>query len=225
MLQVKKIKTVHPVSVEQVAGLMTVNGIEWHTLDNAPWADRFPYRPKVRFAIAHNDSEILLAWDVEEQCVRAEAATDGGRVWQDSCCELFIQPEGSPNYYNIECNCGGKLLVQGGVVGTERPVASAELMARVRRFSTLGSEPFPLIDEPRHWQLCEVIPVEAFFLDPTLASPRNGKAPLDGMQARGNLYKCGDLLSQPHFLSMFPIDLPDNPAFHCPQFFGALVFE
>ncbi len=216
-LLVKRIQVANPVKVEQVEGLLVVNGIAWHRLEHAPWEDRFPYRPRVQFAIAHTGREILLAWDVEESCVRAVAEADGGAVWQDSCCELFIQPEGSNNYYNIECNCGGKLLVQGGVVGTNRPVAEASVMSLVRRFSTLGNEPFPLINEPRHWQLCEVIPVEAFFLDDV--------SDLSGMQARGNLYKCGDRLAKPHYLSMFPIHLPEKPAFHCPQFFGTLSFE
>lgn len=217
MLRVNRISVDGAVKAEDVPSLMAANGVAWHSLDNAPWEDRFPYRPKVQVAIAHTGKEILLAWDVDEQCVRAEATADGGAVWQDSCCELFFQPEGSDNYYNIECNCGGKLLVQGGIVGTERPVASAELMAKVKRCSSLGSEPFPLTDEPRHWQLCEVIPVEAFFLDDI--------TDLSGMQARGNLYKCGDYLSQPHYLAMFPIHLPEKPAFHCPEFFQTLSME
>ena len=37
-------------------------------------------------------------------------------------------------------------------------------------------------------------------------------------------YKCGDKLQTPHFLSWAPIDLP-KPKFHCPEFFGELVFE
>lgn len=217
-LDVRKIAVSGPVAAEQVASLMEDNAIEWHRLEQTPWADRFPYRPQVQFAIAHTGSEILVAWDVEEQCVRAEAEADGGRVWQDSCCELFVQPAGSNNYYNIECNCGGKLLVQGGAVGTERPLGDAELMAKVKRLSSLGSNPFPLEQraEGYHWQLSVVVPVEALFFDSV--------TDLSGQRLRGNLYKCGDLLAQPHYLSFFPIDLP-KPAFHCPQFFGTLVFE
>ena len=37
---------------------------------------------------------------------------------------------------------------------------------------------------------------------------------------KGNVYKCGDMLPHPHFLSFFPIHLP-KPDFHRPDFFGA----
>ena len=215
LLNVRKVHVDGPVEAGQVAALMKENNIVWHRLEQVPWAESYPYRPQVQFAIAHTGSEILVAWDVEEQCVRAEAETDGGRVWEDSCCELFVQPEGSDNYYNIECNCGGKLLVQGGAVGTERPLGNAELMAKVKRWSSLGNDPFPLLNEPRHWQLSVVVPVEALFMDTV--------TDLSGKCLRGNLYKCGDKLTQPHYLALFPIHLP-KPAFHCPQFFGTLAF-
>ena len=39
-----------------------------------------------------------------------------------------------------------------------------------------------------------------------------------------NVYKCGDNLSQPHFLSWQPIHT-DKPNFHVPQFFGEVEFE
>jgi len=47
---------------------------------------------------------------------------------------------------------------------------------------------------------------------------------LNGKTMRANFYKCGDKLQTPHFLSWAPIDLP-KPKFHCPEFFGELVFE
>lgn len=216
LLDVRKIHVNGPVEAEQVSKLMKDNGIAWHRLKQAPWAESYPYRPEVEFAIAHTGQEILLWWRVSENCVRAEAASDNGRVWEDSCCELFLQPEGSPNYYNIECNCAGKLLVQGGPIGTERPLATTETTTSVKRWSSLGNEPFALKAEPTSWTLAEVIPTTALFLDHVDS--------FSGLKATGNLYKCGDLLAQPHYLALFPIDLP-KPAFHCPQFFRTLVFE
>ena len=46
----------------------------------------------------------------------------------------------------------------------------------------------------------------------------------DGLKVKGNVYKCGDMLPHPHFLSFFPIDLP-KPDFHRPDFFGSVEFE
>ncbi len=46
----------------------------------------------------------------------------------------------------------------------------------------------------------------------------------DGIKAKANVYKCGDNLSKPHFLSWNPIHHP-TPNFHLPEFFGTLELE
>ncbi len=45
-----------------------------------------------------------------------------------------------------------------------------------------------------------------------------------GVEARMNLYKCGDKLTKPHFLSWKPIDAP-APDFHLPQYFRTVQFS
>ncbi|MDE6269894.1 MAG: hypothetical protein K2M12_03440, partial [Muribaculaceae bacterium] len=45
-----------------------------------------------------------------------------------------------------------------------------------------------------------------------------------GKQLRANFYKCGDLLSTPHFLSWNRVDTP-HPDFHRPEYFGAIKFD
>ena len=47
------------------------------------------------------------------------------------------------------------------------------------------------------------------------------KITLDGQKVRGNIYKCGDKLPVPHFISWSPISTP-APDFHCPRFFGEM---
>ena len=44
----------------------------------------------------------------------------------------------------------------------------------------------------------------------------------EGAVLHANLYKCGDKTVKPHYLSWNPIELED-PAFHCPEYFGELV--
>ncbi|MNL73189.1 hypothetical protein D3C87_1986170 [compost metagenome] len=41
---------------------------------------------------------------------------------------------------------------------------------------------------------------------------------------KGNFYKCGDKLEQPHYLSWSPIHLP-HPQFHAIDFFGNINFQ
>ena len=96
------------------------NGIEFQPLDVVNWKD-YPYKPEVSFRIAHTGREILLHYKVKEASVRAVASGDNGRVWEDACVEFFVSPEGDDRYYNFECNCVGRLLIQGGAVNEAVP--------------------------------------------------------------------------------------------------------
>ena len=66
--------------------------------------------------------------------------------------------------------------------------------------------------ENQEWWLAEVIPFSLIGMD---------KAP---ESLRMNFYKCGDKCSKMHFLSWSEIDLP-APDFHCPDYFGKVIFE
>lgn len=212
-LSVKKISVTAPVAADSVPALLDGAGVAFQPLDVANWQDLYPYRPAAEFRVAHTGRELLLHFRVTEEAVRAVAGRDNGPVWQDACVEFFVDPDGDGCYYNFECNCIGHLLVQGGRAGEERPLARADVLARVRRWSSLGTEPFGLRVGPCTWQLTMVIPVEALYLH-RLAS-------LEGRTMRANFYKCGDRLPRPHYLSWSPIGL-ERPQFHCPQFFGTL---
>ena len=107
-------------------------------------------------------------------------------------------------------------MLHGGDAGSERPGASEEVLKSVKRWSSLGTEPFEERIGECTWEAALVIPASAIF--------RHEIADLDGKVMRGNFYKCGDLLQTPHFLSWAPIGLP-QPKFHCPEFFGKLNFQ
>ena len=213
-LVVKKIET-GAVEASTVPALFDANGIEWNAIACVNWAD-YPYQPEVKFRAAHTGDAILLHYQVTEASVRAVALADDGKVWEDSCVEFFLSPESNDFYYNFECNCATKLLLHGGPAGGERPTASEEVLKSVKRWTSLGTEPFEERVGECTWEIALVIPVSAIF--------RHEIADLNGKTMRANFYKCGDLLQTPHFLSWAPIELP-KPKFHCPEFFGELVFE
>lgn len=214
-LVVKKITCTVSPSGEAVSALLDTHGIAFQPLDVVNWKE-YPYRPEVNFRIAHTGREVLLHYKVTEASVRAVAAEDNGRVWEDTCVEFFVSPEGNDCYYNFECNGIGKLLIQGGTWNERRPLAAPEVTATVKRWSSLGAQPFEEKTGPCSWELTMVIPVSAFF--------RHTIDSLDGKTMKGNFYKCGDKLQTPHFLSWNPIRL-ERPQFHCPAFFGTLSFE
>jgi hypothetical protein len=66
------------------------------------------------------------------------------------------------------------------------------------------------------WQLLVAIPYACFFAHQV--------SDLRGQTLFGNVYKCGDELPDPHFLSLFPIHTP-TPNFHVPEFFGEFHVE
>ena len=74
----------------------------------------------------------------------------------------------------------------------------------VKRWSSLGGEPFEERLGECSWELAMVIPVSAFF--------QHSVGSLDGKTMKGNFYKCGDKLQTPHFLSWSPIGL-ERPMF------------
>ena len=213
-LVIKKIET-GAVEASTVPALFDADGIEWNAIACVNWAD-YPYQPEVKFRAAHTGDALLLHYQVTEASVRAVALADDGKVWEDACVEFFLSPEGNDFYYNFECNCATKLLLHGGPAGGERPTASEEILKSVKRWSSLGAEPFEERVGECTWEVALVIPVSAIF--------RHEIADLNGKTMRANFYKCGDKLQTPHFLSWAPIDLP-KPKFHCPEFFGELVFE
>ena len=213
-LIIKKINA-SAVEASAVPALLDASGIEFNPIETVNWKE-YPYQPSVKFRAAHIGHAVLLHYQVAEASVRAVATADDGRVWEDACVEFFLSPESNDFYYNFECNCAGKLLLHGGAAGTERPGASEEVLKSVKRWASLGTEPFEERVCECTWEVALVIPTSAIF--------RHSIESLDGKTMRANFYKCGDLLQTPHFLSWSPIDLP-QPKFHCPEFFGEIKFE
>lgn len=190
--------------------------IERHEIGCVDWEKTYPYKPTVSFRVAHFGKSIGICYEVDEETVRAVAPHDCGRVWEDSCCEFFFQPVEGSFYYNVECNAAGTLLVAAGMERNNREAAPKKVLDGVDRWSSLGREPFEEHKAKGMWQLALIIPVETFF--------KTKLESLNGLQAKANFYKCGDLTSKPHFLSWNRI-LIETPDFHRPDFFGDMLFE
>lgn len=202
------------VEAADVPALLDAAEVPFQTIASVNWS-AFPYQPQARFRVGHTDSAILVHYQVDEDCVAA-LATDGGAVFKDACCEFFIAPADDGIYYNFETNCAGFLLMEAGTgKGALRSAAPDEMFTKVKRWASLGHETFELRNEPTHWELALVIPVEVFY--------RHHITSLSGRIMRANFYKCGNALCQRHYLSWCPINTP-APDFHQPDFFGTIFF-
>lgn len=204
---------VEPKSAGDVRGLLDEMGVEWSEPLKQNWGEEYPYLPDARFRLAYSDSSIVVDYRVNEEAVRAVADADNGRVWEDSCCELFLSPADDGVYYNIECNCACRLLIGCGVNRNDRVRASQDVLDKVGRWSSLGDKTIGthVVKGGVKWSLSLIIPFDVFF--------NHAITSIEGKTLRGNIYKCGDKLPKPHFLSWNPVTTL-KPDFHRPECFG-----
>ena len=183
---------------------------------NNNWFKDFPYSPEMTVTLRHDDDTLYITYNVKENHIAAKADKDNGEVWKDSCGEFFIAFD-DKGYYNIESNCAGKILMSHRTGRKENvEYAPSEVLATIKRDPSLGSAAFECRKAEAPWSLTLAIPVSAFF--------KHNLKSFNGIEARCNIYKCGDELPDPHFLSLFPIDTP-KPDFHRPEFFGDVRFD
>lgn len=202
------------ITADKVASVFKENRIEYNSVENVNWPEEFPYRPDFKFAVAHDGKNIFIHYKVSEKTSRAVAQEDCGRVWEDSCVEFFFAPD-ADGYYNFECTCIGKLLIAYGADRHERQQAPKEALESVHRWASIGDGTF---EEKAcgPWEVALVIPASALF--------KHNIVDFCSLKAKANFYKCGDLLSTPHFISWAPIQTK-TPDFHRPEFFAEIEFD
>lgn len=186
-------------------------------INRCNWPDAYPYSPdaKATLRLSPDGKNLIIRYEVKEDGTAALTGEDNGPVWTDSCCEFFIKPQGSEGYYNIEANAAGHILIGYREPSGFKSHAPAEVLAAVERKPSLGRGTFA--EKPcGPWSLELRIPATSLF--------RHDWEKWDGMKASFNLYKCGDNLSKPHFLSHAPITGVRAPNFHLPQFFRPVSF-
>jgi len=210
-LSIQKIIRDNPGAAD-LSSYLDKSAVSFHRIDTVNWAN-YPYRPEATFRIAHTGEAVLLNCQINEADIKAVCDQDNGNVWEDSCVEFFISFK-EDLYYNIECNCIGKILIGKGSGKEGRIRLPEELLKKVDRWSSLGDS--PVENRSGDWEVSLVIPKEIFYPDITNS--------FDKIKAKGNFYKCGDCLQTPHFLSWNPIQ-NETPNFHLPRFFGELLFE
>lgn len=198
--------------LEKVTAELEEHG-EHQTVSCLNWLDQFPYKPLTAFNIAHSDTAIYIDFFVRCNYLRAVHDKNNDDVYQDSCVEFFVAPEGRRPYYNFEFNCIGTTHV-----GLRNDRHSAKLLTdeqidSIRRLPSSGTRPFEELEGIFSWNLTVAIPLELIGVKYTPEQP---------VKLFGNFYKCADMTTVPHFLSWSPIDTP-KPDFHRPEFFGEIT--
>lgn len=182
------------------------------SIDCINW-DTYPYKPVIAVDMARSETSLYLHFFVKGSSVKALHKEDGSPVYTDSCVEFFMQKPADTNYYNFEFNCIGTCDAAYRQSRDVKESLTPEQYAAIRRYSTLGDQPFTEKTGIFAWDLVVAIPFEIMGLDPQNLPE----------MIKGNFYKCADDTQTPHFVSWSPIGLP-TPNFHCPEFFGEISF-
>jgi len=177
--------------------------------------DNFKYKPEVKFIMAYGPKEIYLKFYVREAHTKAEKSEINEMVCQDSCVEFFVSPADDGLYYNFEFNPIGTIHVSCGTGRHDRKRIEKDIAAKVRTLGSMGALPFSERSGDLSWTLTIAIPLEVFINHET--------GSLKGRTFRANFYKCGDMLTVPHYVTWNPV-LTEKPDFHRPEFFGEIVF-
>lgn len=193
-------------TITKISGEPDWSKIPTAPIDHVLWTGDADVRAQGQ--LCYDEENLYVHLSAVEKDIRAENTEPLSPVWEDSCLEFFFQLPDADNYFNFEVNPNGCMCIQFGPAKTDREDI-------VRRD---GEEYFGIHTDRTAdgWEVYYRIPLK--FIQ--LYYPEYQF----GGELLANLYKCGDKTAKPHYLSWNPIDL-EKPNFHCPEFFGKMVFE
>jgi hypothetical protein len=210
----------------ELRGLWT--GASWAQVQALEVAHFHPksseHRPRAQAKLQFDERHLYVQFRVEDRYVRAVSRRFQDSVWADSCVEFFARPREDRGYFNFEMSCGGVLLLYY----IEDPTRTADGFVKyvkvekrhlrgLKVYHSLPRRVEPELPGPLEWSVEYRVPFGLFAV--YLGSP----PPTSGAAWRGNLFKCADASSHPHWASWAPIGEELN--FHQPERFGVLSFE
>lgn len=184
------------------------------------------HQPRVAFRALRFGAFLIARYSVKDRYVRCVHTNFQDPVYEDSCCELFLQPSGQhedgTGYFNIECNAIGVLMISwitdstrtaDGFAGQTRLPAGAD--TAIQRYTTLSGPIDPENDNELDYEIEIRLPLQ-------LLGEYSGTEVKSGDTWRGNIYKCSENSSHPHWGAWSPIG--DRLEYHQPDRFGELSF-
>ncbi|MDB5031970.1 carbohydrate-binding family 9-like protein [Mucilaginibacter sp.] len=211
-IRIPLINSVNPnIIIEDVSQLM--DSLPSHQIDNDPWT-KLKINCQTNFSIAHCGDAIFLKFYVNEDVIKTNMHKTNDPVCKDNCVEFFVSFGSENEYYNIEINCLGICLMGYGIDRTNRKLMPESVIDKIKKTILIKSaDEFAATNF--EWQITLAIPIDVF----TYTNLNS----FDKKQGRGNFFKCGDDLPEPHFLTWNAIQ-SQNPDFHLSEFFGELQF-
>ncbi len=195
------------------------------------WASN-NYEPETKFYFLYDEENLwglMLTRGEYELEPRAEVEEFKGAVHNDSCLEFFMafEPDNN-NYLNLETNRKATIHLGIGENRDERILPDQEELKGLSLFAIDSKDnQIKGINFAYEWGIGFNIPAKLLF--ELWHKYANASDSLDstfypGQVIKANLYKCGDLTPEPHYLAWNKITTA-NPDFHRPEYFADLVFE
>lgn len=200
----------------------TVEGSPWEQalalrIETFPWEDSGATQSTVVRPL-YDDAALYLQYQVGDAHITCSTTELNGPVYEDSCVEFFAAPDPDrPEYFNLELNACGTVLMRYGPDGGNRPKVTPANIDRLRIETPYETPEAAESAADDDWWAAVEIPFELLTdLAATTIAPRSGT------EWTGNFYRCGG--HDPQFAVWNPIDVPE-PDFHRPDQFGRLRFE
>lgn len=194
-------------TMKKVNGAPDWSEIPVMPIDNLLWTDSIDITAQAQ--LCWDAENIYIRQEAVEPHIRREGTGLLARVCEDSCLEFFLRPTDRLEYFNFEWNPNLALWLG---YGRERDTQARLLVPDAEELFDAKVEM-----TPKGWVLTYRVPfafIRRFFPEFRVT---------EGLQIRGNCYKCGDETVKPHYLAWNPI-VNDTPAFHVPTQFGCLIF-
>jgi hypothetical protein len=180
------------------------------------------FHPKVQAKMVYDKDNLYVIFRVEDKYVKSITDRNNGPVYRDSAVEFFFSSDvENPNlYFNIESNCGGKVLFHHNNP-TDRSLnkrLTDEDIARLEIAHSMPAIVDPEITGEVTWTIEYKVPIALLQKYSPVTTPAKG------VEWRANFYKIAEITSNPHYITWSKIDRP-RPNFHVPENFGRIIFK
>lgn len=187
-------------------------------IDNYPWYSAGG-KQSTEARLLYDAQAIYAQFRCEDEHIFARTTELNGPVCEDSCVELFVsvEPEAGPDYFNLEINCCGTVLMGFGPGRGERRRITPEPASGIRVVTSIAEATKEESSADAGWWVATRVPFDVLGRFVGLEVK-----PQAADLWRGNFYRCGGK-TDPQHACWNSIEAP-RPDFHRPEFFGQLRF-
>ena len=173
----------------------------------------------------YNDEALFLLFVSKDDHIVARQTEANSQVCKDDCVEFFAvpRPGESNDYFNLEINCVGTVLLHWGHECKtwdevrERLAASVEQIGRLEIYHSVPGPTKQAQPSDKQWVIECKVPFEMLKEFAGIEQPGSGTV------WRGNFYRCGDLVGEAG-VTWQRLDKA-GLGFHQPSGFTPITFE